>query len=252
MIRRAAVFLLLLALSILVRAPSWLIDAAIAHATSGEIRLALIEGTLWNGQGTLTAVDPVSLRAQPWVTLQWRWLPAQLLRGEAAWQLSADGRPAGEIAAGARGWRADGLALTAPARFAMERMPHAFGRLGWRGDVQVDTTQWRCSWRQRCEGRAGLRWSGAAVDVLRGRPLGDYQIDARAEGPRINLTWATLRGETRIDAQGYVEAPHWQFGGSVKGDPAFLQRLPAVAGKLVQPTGRPGEFSFNLGNPAGN
>nr|WP_242533159.1 type II secretion system protein N [Niveibacterium umoris] len=223
-------------------------DTAVKSATSGEVRLALIEGTLWNGKGTLTVVDPVSLRAQPWVSLQWRWLPAQLLRGDAAWQLTADEKPAGEIAAGIRGWRADGLSLAAPARFAMERIPHAFGRLGWRGDVQAETTQWRCTWARRCDGRLSLRWSGAAVDVLRGRPLGDYQLDTRGEGERLTVAWTTLRGETRIEAQGFVDAGHWQFGGTVKGDPSFLQRLPAVAGKFVQPTGSAGEYRFNLGN----
>lgn len=246
MIRRGLLFIVLLACALTMRAPSWLMDSAINRVTAGEIRLALIEGTLWNGRGTLTVIDPVSLRAQPWVTLQWRWQPGQLLKGDAAWQLLADDKPAGEIAAGFRGWRADGLAFPAPARFAMERIPHAFGRLGWRGDIVIETTQWRCSWRGRCDGRAGLRWSGAAVDVLRGRPLGDYQIDLRGEGERLALSWTTLRGETRIEAQGQISPGNWQFSGAVRGDPAFLQRLPAVAGKWVTPSGTPGEYRFNL------
>ncbi|WP_374605258.1 type II secretion system protein N [Niveibacterium sp.] len=248
MIRRFALFLALFALSLVIRAPSWLIDQAVSRATSGEIRLALIEGTLWNGRGTLTAVDPVSLRAQPWVTLQWRWLPGSLLRGEAAWQLTADDKQAGEVGAGVRGWRADGVSLAAPARFAMERIPHAFGRLGWRGDMQFETTQWRCSWKMRCEGRAGLRWSGAAVDVLRGRPLGDYQIDLRGESERLAIAWLTLRGETQINAQGQIEGGHGHFEGTVRGDPAFLQRLPSVAGNWVQPGATPGEYRFRVQN----
>jgi len=86
------------------------------------------------------------------------------------------------------------------------------------------------------------------VDVLRGRPLGDYQIDLRGENERLALTWLTLRGETQINAQGQLEAGHGHLEGTVKGDPSFLQRLPSVAGNWVQPGAVPGEYRFRVQN----
>ena len=248
MLSRISLFLVLLLVSLIARAPAWLADTALSRATDGAVRLEAIEGTLWDGGGALVVIDPVSRRAQPWTTLRWHWRPAQLLQLEAAWSLALDNRPAGDIGASPRGWRADGLTLVAPARFLLERIPHAFGHLGWRGDMQFDSTQWHCNWKLACEGRIGLRWAGAAVDVLRGRPLGDYQLDAHGEGGQLRFELATLAGDVRLNAQGNW-TPHgpWHVGGTVQGDPEFLKRLPAVAGNWVTPAGGPGSYRFDVG-----
>ena len=248
MFARISLFLALLLISLVARAPAWLADTALSRATDGAVRLEAIEGTLWSGGGSLVVIDPVSRRAQPWTTLHWRWRPAQLLQLEASWSLALDNRPAGDIGASPRGWRADGLTLVAPARFLLERIPHAFGHLGWRGDVQFDTTQWRCNWKLACDGRFGLRWAGAAVDVLRGRPLGDYQLDARGEAGQLRFELATLAGDIRLNAQGnWTPGGPWHMGGTVQGDPEFLKRLPAVAGNWVSPTVSPGSYHFEIG-----
>lgn len=247
LIARVAGLAALTAAAVVVRAPAWLVDAALDRATAGAVRLSAAEGTLWSGRGALIVIDPVTLRAQAWTSVAWRWQPMLLARGEAAWRLEADGRSAGEFAAGPAGWRADAVALSAPARFVMERVPHAFGRLGWRGDLQMETTQWHCSWAHRCEGRAALRWTRAASDVLRGRLLGDYQLEAQAQDGRIALQWQTLQGDTQITAQGSVTpSGPWSLQGDIRGDRALLQRLPAVAGRWVRQGATPGEFSFDL------
>lgn len=245
---RGSLFLALLFICLIWQAPAWIVDSALDRSTDGAVRLYASSGSLWSGNGTLTIVDPVRRQTQPWFALGWSWRASALFRGEAAWRLTADGRPAGELGLGIRGWRAEGVALAAPARFAFERIPHAFGSLGWRGDIQLETTLWRCDWHQLCEGRADLRWTGAAVDVLRGHLLGDYLMTARGEGPRISFDWNTPNGETRIEASGFLQADrHWHFAGSVTGDPVFLQRLPAVAGRWVQATGAPGQYRFDVG-----
>jgi len=253
LLRKTALFLGLLALALLARAPAWLADSALNAATGGAVRLLNCTGSLWYGGGNLTVIDPIHQQSLPWVSLDWRWRPSALFRAEAAWSLITDGRPAGELGVSPRGYRAEGLSLSAPARFALERIPHAFGRLGWRGDMQLDTTLWRCDWRMHCDGRVDLRWSGASVDVLRGRLLGDYLFGVRGDGQQLNFSWNTTGGETRVEANGaWQPGGAWNFAGTVRGDPVFLQRLPAVAGRWVTPTGTPGEFSFSLtGGPAG-
>lgn len=244
--KRVFAFIALLALFLLVQAPAWQIDSLLALATSGALRLARIEGTLWDGRGQLVVIDPVSRSVQPWTELQWKWLPGRLFKGEALWRITGDGKPAGDIAVGVTGWRADGLALLAPARFALERVPGTFGHLGWRGDMQLETSQWSCSWKMACTGRGSLRWAGAAVDVLRGRPLGDYLLDVEGDGRRIAFGWSTLSGETKISAKGELAGRSWSLTGDVQGDPAFLQRLPSVAGQWVRQGSGPGHYLFDL------
>ncbi len=247
MLLRLFTFVALLLAFVGARAPAWLADSTISDITRGAVRLESIEGTLWDGGGALVVIDPVSRRAQPWTVLRWRWRPAQLLQLEAAWTLALDNRPAGEIGISPRGWRADNLTLVAPARFLLERIPHAFGHLGWRGDVQFDSTQWRCDWKLACQGRFGLRWAGAAVDVLRGRPFGDYQLNASGESGKIRFDLSTLAGNVQLAANGdWIARGPWRIAGTVEGDPEFLKRLPAVAGKWVTPTGKPGSFSYNI------
>lgn len=244
--RRVLAFALLLGLFLLVQAPAWQIDSLISHVTGGALRLTRIEGTLWNGRGQLVVIDPVSRRVQPWIALEWKWLSGRLFSGEALWRLSGDGKPAGDVAVGVGGWRADGLALLAPARFALERIPGTFGHLGWRGDMQLETSQWHCSWKMACTGRASLRWAGAAVDVLRGRPLGDYLLDVQGDGQKIVFDWSTLAGETHLSAQGELAGRSWSLKGEVQGDPAFLQRLPSVAGQWVRQGRDRGHYLFDL------
>lgn len=244
---RILVFVLTLVLCLAVQAPAWLIDSLLAQTTAQSLRLTQIEGTLWGGRGQLIVVDPVSRSAQPWIALEWHWLPARVFKGELAWRLAGDAKPAGDVAAGIRGWRAEGLALLAPARFAMERIPSTFGRLGWRGDLQLETSQWQCTWKMSCNGRGSLRWAGAAVDILRGRPLGDYQIDFVGTGEKISLSWGTQNGATKITAQGdWSPKGPWSLQGEIQGDPAFLQRLPSVAGEWVRPASGPGHYRFDL------
>lgn len=248
MIRRALLFFVLLIGALVTQAPAWLMDEQLNQFTRGAVRLTDTQGSLWQGSGTLTVIDPVKQRAQPWLALQWRWQPLYLLRGEMAWRLLSNNNPVGEVAVGINGWRADELALSAPARFAMERIPHAFGRLGWQGDMSLTTTQWRCDWQARCTGQAGLRWTGVAADILMGRPIGDYQLELRARDGNIDLNWRTLGGATQIVAQGALHADrHWNLAGTIQGEPEFVNRLPTVANQWVRPTGQPGTFAFNVG-----
>jgi hypothetical protein len=247
MLLRIALFLVLLPLALIAQAPAWLADSALACATDGAIRLTAIEGSLWNGQGALVAIDPQSRRALPWTTLSWRWRPQRLLRAEAAWALAADNRPAGEIGIGPHGWRADGLSFTAPARFLLERIPNTFAHLGWRGDLRLESQQWRCTWEFRCDGRFDLRWANASVDVLRNRVLGDYQLTAQGEAGRLHFELATLAGDARLQGEGNWEpSGAWHFSGTIEGDPSLMQRLPAVANQWVQPSGKPGAYRFEL------
>lgn len=246
--RRIGGFAMLLTGALLAQAPAWLVDTQLDKLTDGALRLAGCEGSIWSGGGTLTVIDPIKQQAQPWVGLNWDWRPWRLLQGEMAWRLRANGAPAGEIAVGLGGWRADELALNAPARFAMERIPHAFGRFGWHGEMALSTQRWRCDWHGRCDGDAQLRWIGVAADIFLGRPIGDYQIALQAQKGNIDLLWTTLGGETHVDAHGALRTDaHWNLSGTVRGNPEFLSRLPAIANKWVRATGATGEYAFDVG-----
>lgn len=241
----ALMFFALVAL--VAQAPAWLFDQALDMASAGAIRLQGTNGTVWNGRGTLLWLDRNRRQIDYRAELAWQFAAAGLLSGRIGWQLSLDKQPLATIAASMPAWQVDGLQLRLPARLLLEQVPHPVAKLGWQGDIRLDSPHWQCTWANRCEGALDLAWSNAAADLLRGHSLGDYQARVQSTAGRYDFSWATLRGETRIDAKGnWAQDGSWQLHGSILGDPVFLQRLPAVAGQFVRPGAQPGEYRFDI------
>lgn len=113
--RHAALFLAAFAVSLLVAAPARWAGAAVERASDGRVRILAAAGSPWNGRGEIvlrSGDGEVALGPA-----RWRWLPARVLAGELAFEVTLAGglAPGPMIAAwGLRGARLDGAAPITP------------------------------------------------------------------------------------------------------------------------------------------
>lgn len=247
MLRRVVLAILCFLCAIAWQTPASLADSLLQHVTKGSAALVGVEGSLWSGSAMLAVPDPATGRFVPFMPIRWDWQPSFLLRGELRWQFSSSGNEPGAIAAGLRGASLEMLRISMPARYAMERIPNAVGRAGWRGDILLFVQRWQCNWQRRCDGDANLQWFGAGSDLFPLRQFGDYQLNVRAQDGVMALQLATTRGEIQIQANGQMELPaHVELTGTISGDPTFVGRLPNIAGNIVSPDGAPGRMRFSI------
>lgn len=234
-------------LAIVWNAPATLADTLVRRLSDANLALLSAEGSLWTGTALLAAPDAASGRFVPFMEVRWTWHPAALLRGRLDWGFESGGNAPGSISIGFGGPQVEMLKIGMPARYAMERIPHAIGKAGWRGDILLFVQRWQCGWRGNCTGDANLQWSGAGSDLFPHRRFGDYQFIVQARDGVMALQLTTLRGEIQIDARGQFQPPQrLELAGTIIGDPAFVGRLPSIAGGFVTPDGAPGRMKFAL------
>jgi general secretion pathway protein N len=80
---------LLLAIALAISAPASLLDACLSAVSSGRLRIADAEGTLWNGSGELVLLPGGTRRALVWHIEAW-----PLLRGQVQGTIAAEATPA--------------------------------------------------------------------------------------------------------------------------------------------------------------
>ena len=189
----AALFCAGLGALLVASAPAVLLDAALDRASAGRFRLALAEGTLWNGQGRLASADS-SASLSPITRLRWEFEPAALAGIRLRWRLTIDGGTPGLVEIGPGGVALQRLALQLPPTTALAAVPHAIARAGWRGVLDVSIPALACAWNGRCEGGLQAEWSAGGVDILPGEALGDHRIVATISAPATTLEITALRG----------------------------------------------------------
>jgi len=240
----------LLALSLLamlgVRLPAAWLAAPLEAWSAGEVRLANVNGTVWQGSGELWVRDPARQGWRPWRALRWALRGEALWRGE--WRVESD---LGELAFADWQWVWRGVDTPVPAALLARRLPGALGKMDWQGDVRLVAGEWRCppTRLHACTGSAELRWDNLASPLLPLAPLGSYRLAVTADGGPARLTVATHAGPLRLSGQGEWSAGGGRFDGEVIGPPDFLVRLPNVAGDLVTATEEPGRFRLHYANP---
>ena len=189
----AALFCAGLGALLVASAPAVLLDAALDRASAGRFRLALAEGTLWNGQGRLASADS-SASLSPITRLRWEFEPAALAGIRLRWRLTIDGGTPGLVEIGPGGVALQRLALQLPPTTALATVPHAIARAGWRGVLDVSVPALACAWNGRCEGRLQAEWNAGGVDILPGQALGDHRVVATISAPATTLEITALRG----------------------------------------------------------
>ncbi|RXZ43218.1 hypothetical protein EBB06_10655 [Crenobacter cavernae] len=222
--------------------PARAFDAALSTATDGRWRLAGVEGTVWDGAGTLELAGA----PQQGSRVGWRFAPRELLSGRLAWGIASEGSQ-GRIALSP--WRGEVSALSL--RLPLPPLPGALGPLGLSGALRLDLPS--LSWQ-------GGQWQGSARAELKGLssprvmagPLGDYRLDVNAAGQAASLTLATLSGPLTLSGSGdWQPARGLALAGSAgvaagAGDEVGVALKPLLA--LIGAPGGDGSVEWRLGD----
>jgi len=177
------VALLALVVAAVALAPATLVDAQLAQATSGRLRLQDAAGTVWRGRGALA--DAQGTAALP---IAWTVDALALLRGEVALDFVADAAhpvaPRGRIAWHPGRWTVEGLQAVVPAAMLPALAP-AGSPVALGGTIRIDVPRLVLA-RERYDGQAALAWTGAtlALPMLPALALGevDVALSQRGEG----------------------------------------------------------------------
>ena len=214
-------------------APAVLLDTALDRASAGRFRLALAEGTLWNGQGRFASAD--SNGSPSAITrLGWRLDPSALLGARLRWRLEIDGSAPATLEIGLGGVTLQRLSVQLPPAAALAVVPHALARAGWRGVLDLSVPALACGWGGRCEGTLQVEWRAGGVDILPGQALGDHRIVAAIATPATTLEITALRG-LALAVNGKVELASGRrprVDLDIGGDAALLGRLRGMLDEL--------------------
>jgi general secretion pathway protein N len=195
----ALVALLALAAALFAFAPATLVDARLAAATSGALRLSDSEGSLWRGGGTLT-----DARGSVAVPLRWRLEPWPLLRREVSLHLTgdrADGAPVAGVTLRAAEWRVEGFLATLPAALLPALVQaNAPATLG--GEIRIDVPQLAVT-SAVYAGNGTLRWRDATLSLgaMPPLPLGTIEIALAPRGNAIAGTVSNRGGAVRVSGE---------------------------------------------------
>ena len=229
-----------LSYALVVHAPARWLAGAVAGATRGQVLLADVRGTVWDGSGRLVltggpgSMDAAALPGR----IGWRLAPrcdgafAQLgtecctrkpLSVRAHWRLA--------------GWRlrvGDGTSLWPASVLAGLGTP--WNTLQLDGEVALATQGLSVEWvegRPRVEGRAELRALRVASRLSTLRPMGSYRITLQG-GTQATLRLDTLAGSLQLSGAGQWVGQRLHFRGeasAVPGSEAALANLLNIIGR---------------------
>lgn len=198
--RRSLGFLLIAACTyaaqLLVTAPATLADAALDRWSAGRLRLAEAAGTVWSGSGQLEFLDARG-RTGAAKPIAWRLRAASLLRGRAEVEFTADDAPFTVTFFPSR-IEASNVRFSLPAGALGLVVPN-FMPIEPTGNVLLDVP--RLSIGNEVHGSATLLWSGAGSALAPVSPLGDYQLEVRAQGRSASAVLKTVRGLLSLDGR---------------------------------------------------
>ena len=199
-------------------APATLMDARLAQASNGRLRLAEARGSLWSGAGWIE-VREADGRAGIARRVAWRVLPESLLRGRLVAEVELDqaAKPFPVTLSLSR-MEIAGAGIRLPAAALGLGMPR-LAPFRLTGDVLLNITQLSLE-RGRADGDATLLWRGAGSALTPISPLGEYEVRLKAGGAGIEAILRTLEGPLQLDGKG-----SWMNGAA----PSFVvtARIPA-------------------------
>ena len=173
-------------------------------------------GTIWNGAARATVATPGGRVAFDRVA--WRLLPARLLSGRIAFDVTATAPGLEERLEAARSptrWEARALQARGEAAAAIAALPWI---AAWRPEGRIVATAPELSSDGAdLRGSARIEWHGAAVGLSEVRPLGSYRADVTAEGAGARIAVTTLDGALRLAGQGTLVLPaRLEFSGEAR------------------------------------
>jgi general secretion pathway protein N len=197
----APVFGLVMYAAVLIAlAPATLIDGRLEQASSGRLRLAESQGSLWSGSGWLEVREPGG-GAGVAKRVAWRVLPESLLRARLIAEIRLE-RAERPMLLGVSLSRVDitDVGVDLPATALGLGLPK-LTPFRLTGEVRVDIPRLSIE-RGRADGDATLRWRAAGSALSPVAPLGDYEVHFKAVGAAMHAELRTLAGPLQLDGKG--------------------------------------------------
>jgi general secretion pathway protein N len=186
--------------------PASYVAAKLEASTRGGVRVHEARGSIWGGSGRATlatSAGPLALE-----DLKWRFLPARLVAGRLAFDVtgrSAGFESRGELARSFSRWEARDVSIEGQAGGAASFLPLI---AHWRPEGRLAANAPLLSWNDReMRGAARLEWRAAAVALSEVKPLGSYRIELKGEGAQARLTLTTIEGPLELAGQGTITPP---------------------------------------------
>ena len=231
-------------LALLLTAPATLIDASLATASAGRVRLVQARGTLWSGSGQLEVRD-ANERSAIAQSISWRLRPAYLLLAKLRYEFAL-----------ARAQRYFPVTLS-PARIEIADadvdLPAAalgiavpkLAPLELTGELQLHIARLALA-RTSVQGNATLLWRGAGSAFTPVSPLGDYELRLDGDGRLVKATLRTLQGPLQLEGSGSWSAGrNPEFRGEARVAPQQMQQLAPLLRMISVERGE-GRFELQL------
>ena len=187
-------------LALLISAPAALFDGQLQKFSSGSLRLAEADGTLWKGSGKLE-IRTADGRTIHRKDLSWRFQAERLLFGNMTWLLDMDqGAQIVPLALFPGGVKIAHINIDLPAAALAHVVPD-FAEFGLVGDLTFEGKEIRLT-QDSMDGSASLRWRNAGLALSPVSPLGSYEINFVMEGPATTFNLNTLSGPLQVDGEG--------------------------------------------------
>lgn len=230
--------------------PATLLDRRISNVTSGAIRVAAAEGTVWSGQGY------IDLRRDGKPTgysryVSWRFIPRSVFQGqlEFAFRLNHSGKDI-PVVFGLSGIELRDVSIDLPAISLEMAMPEILP-LGLGGDLSLNLAEVVLNGNQST-GRGRIEWRNVASAMTAVAPLGHYQIDIVGELMTRKVAVRTLEGPLQINGEGeWPAGTPPVFRGNARVPPELQQQLAPML-RLIAAEKGPGDFELRIpqsGNP---
>ena len=245
----AILFLLLPTLTIcfVLHLPASVLDVPVSRLSQERVRLALPAGTVQSGRGELWIRDVSGREWKPWLPVDWRL--------ELRW---AGIFPALDLVSNAGVLVLDrtGLTLTraefnVPPALVLSFVNHPLANAQWRGDIQVESRRFFCSWRgisqevPGCDGQATLRWQSMGSSILPLQNFGSYAALVLAQ-PQDGGSWradvTTDSGIVKLHGSAHIKQESFRYRIAISSENELIGGLNSIAGPSVRRQGNSGEF----------
>jgi general secretion pathway protein N len=188
------------AAALIALAPATVLDVALARASAGRFRLVEAQGTVWSGKGFVEVRDARSRRAVA-KRVDWRVIPAPLLRGTLHVELTTVDSPAPiTIAATPSRVEISNAALTLPAAVLALAMPK-LAAFELTGDIGLQVARLTLT-ADEVVGTGHAQWHAAGSSLTKLSPIGSYALDFEPEGSGLRATLRTLDGPVALQGAG--------------------------------------------------
>ena len=211
--------------------PATLVTGEVARVAAGRVEFDRVEGTAWNGRAAVrlrSGGGELSLDE-----VAWRFLPANLFAGEAAFAIQAKraGLDAAFVVARSpaetrlREVKATGAAASFTSLYPLAA--------SWQpeGTIALESDEFAISGSES-RGAARIEWREAALSLANARPLGSWKADLTGKGVAIEIALATVKGPLRLAGKGSLPttkgAAAFQFSGTASADPGREKELEAL------------------------